>query len=187
MTTAETTAESTGPDAPARPARPLLAGWGVVGWAAIVLAAAFLAWAAWPGGDGGKDGPARDRDTVLRTARQQIATLNTMDRANADAGLRAWLGASTGPLHDQLRRDEPQSRAKIQKARTSAAGTVTDAAVLSLDTATGRAKVIAAVRVRLTPETGAPSDQRKRFEAGLSRTPDGWKLESLTAIPAGAR
>lgn len=170
--------------------RPLFARWGLIGWAAIIAAALFLAWSAWTvwqDDPAARTGPEHTRDVVLRSARQQVAALNTMNPAEVDAGLRAWLDASTGPLHDQLKRDEPQNRTKIGKSRTTAAATVTGAAVTSLDERAGKAKVIASVQVELTLHGGSPTLQRKRFEAGTARTPSGWKLESLTAIPAGAR
>jgi Mce-associated membrane protein len=42
------------------------------------------------------------------------------------------------------------------------------------------------VKIQLTPQTGSPSTQARRYEATLSRTNDGWKLASLTAVPAGS-
>jgi Mce-associated membrane protein len=176
----------------ARRRRPLLAGWGLIGWAAILAAALFLGWTAWTlfAGDHARDratGPERERDLVLRSSSREIAALNTMDRADPSAGLKAWLDASTGPLHDQLQRDQPANQVKIGKSRTSASAAVTGAAVTSLDTGAGKAEVIASVRVTLTPQGGAPTLQRKRFEAGVVRTASGWKLESLTAVPVGAR
>jgi Mce-associated membrane protein len=168
----------------------LFAGWGLVGWAAIVAAAVFLgwsAWAVWQDDPAARTGPERVRDVVLRSAREQIAALNTMNPAQVDAGLRAWSSASTGALRDQLQRDEPQNRVKIGRSRTTAAATVTGAAVTSLDIAAGKAKVIASVQVKLALQGGSPTLQRKRFEAGTVRTPSGWKLESITAIPVGAR
>ncbi|MBO2464840.1 hypothetical protein [Actinomadura violacea] len=171
--------------------RPLLAGWGLIGWTAILAAAAFLGWTTWtllhgPAGHRAT-GPEAERDLVLRSGSREIAALNTMDRTDPAAGLKAWLDASTGALHDQLQRDEPQNRAKIGTSRTSASATVTGAAVTSLDTAAGTAQIIASVQVKLVPASGAPTLQRKRFQAGAVRTAAGWKLESLTSIPAGAR
>ncbi|TDD79628.1 hypothetical protein E1293_22705 [Actinomadura darangshiensis] len=141
----------------------------------------------WQDEPGARTGPERTRDVVLKSAREQIAALNTMDPARVDAGLRAWLDASTGALRQQLQQDEPQNRTKIGQSRTAADATVTGAAVTSLDARAGKAKVIASVQVKLALQGGSPTLQRKRFEAGTSRTPSGWKLESLTAIPAGAR
>ncbi|MEV3927117.1 hypothetical protein [Actinomadura coerulea] len=168
----------------------LLTGWGPTGWAAIAVAAALLAWSGWTVRHDEPDtrsGPERARDLVLRSAREQIAALNSMDPARVDAGLRAWRDASTGALHDRLAQDEPQNRTRIGQSRTTAEATVTGAAVTSLDVRAGKAKVIASVQVKLALRGGAPTLQRKRFEAGTVRTPSGWRLESLTAIPVGAR
>jgi Mce-associated membrane protein len=120
---------------------------------------------------------------VARAGRQEIATLNTLDPRAADAGLRRWLDASAGPLHDELRRTFAQNKRKIEQARTGAAGTVTDLAVTELDTRAGTARVIATVQVKL----GATGLDRKRFTAVLARTGRDWKLTSLTAVPVGAR
>ncbi|MFB4305451.1 hypothetical protein [Actinomadura sp. GTD37] len=163
---------------------------GLIGWAALAAAVLLLAWSGWAVRQDGaepRSGPANARDAVLRSARQQVAALNTMNPAQVDAGLRAWADASTGALRDQLDRDRAQNRAKIGRSRTTAAATVTGAAVVSLDARAGKAKVIASVQVTLTLHGGSPTLQRKRFEAGTTRTPSGWKLESLTAIPVGAR
>ncbi|MFG2087485.1 MULTISPECIES: hypothetical protein [unclassified Spirillospora] len=188
---ATTTERETHPAARAKHRRrPLFARWGLVGWAAILAAVLFLGWSAWTvwqDDPSARMVPEQTRDLVLRSAGQQIAALNTMNPAEVDAGLRAWLDASTGPLHDQLKRDEPQNRTTIGKSRTTAAATVTGAAVTSLDVRAGKAKVIASVQVELTLHGGSPTLQRKRFEAGTTRTPSGWRLESLTAIPVGAR
>lgn len=165
-------------------------GRGMVGWALVVAALVFLgwsSWAVWQDRPGEQSGPDRTRDVVLKSARQQIAALNTMDPAQVDAGLRAWLDASTGPLREQLERDAAQNRVKIGRSKTSAAATVTGVAVTSLDVRAGKAKVIASVQVKLTMQGGSPTLQRKRFEAGAARTASEWRLESLTAIPAGAR
>ncbi|POM27392.1 hypothetical protein BTM25_18060 [Actinomadura rubteroloni] len=175
-----------GRDAP----RPLFAGWGLIGWTFIAVAAVFLGWSAWSyfdasHGDGRAEG--RDRDLALQAGRKQLATLNTLDRTQVDAGLRAWENAATGSLRDQLHRDAPANKQKIAQTGTSAVGSVLAAAVIRLDTGAGEAAMIASVQVKLTPAQGAVTYQRRRYEVGLSRTPAGWKLKSLTAIPAGNR
>ncbi|WP_019629855.1 hypothetical protein [Actinomadura atramentaria] len=187
---AELEEESPPTRAAAREARraPLLAGWGLIGWTFVVAAVAFLGYAGWSYFDashGSARADGRDRDLVLRAGRQELAILNTLDRTQVDAGLRAWENATTGALHDQLHRDAPANKQKMAKTGTSAAGTVTAAAVTDLDTGSGDATMIASVRVTLTPAQGEPTDQRKRYEVGLTRTKGGWKLASLTAIPAG--
>ncbi|MFG2003284.1 hypothetical protein ACGFNU_29395 [Spirillospora sp. NPDC048911] len=160
-----------------------------VGSLLIVAALVLLGWSGWSfyesrGSETHDLG--KDRDLVLATGKRQVAALNSMDWNQSDAGLRQWLSSSTGPLHDQLERESAASRQKIVAARTTAVATVDDAAVLSLDVRSGTAQLIATVQVRLTPQAGQPTTQRKRYEAGLTRTPAGWKLKSLTAIPVSA-
>ncbi|GAA2583246.1 hypothetical protein SMC26_22490 [Actinomadura fulvescens] len=154
----------------------------------IVAALVLLAWSGWSLYDsrGGENDLGEDRDLVLTTGKRQVAALNSMDWSQSDAGLRQWLASSTGPLHDQLQRESAASKQKIVAARTTAVATVDDAAVLSLDQRSGTAQLIATVQIRLTPQAGQPTVQRKRYEAGLTRTPAGWKLKSLTAIPVSA-
>lgn len=161
-----------------------------IGRPLIAVALAFFGWSGWSFWQAGTQeagGFARERDLVLSTGRQQVAALNTMDWTRADEGLRRWLDASTGPLHDRLRSESQTNRSKILKERTSAVATVVDAAVITLDVRAGSAQLIASLRIDLTPRRGTPTVQRKRYEAGLSRTPGGWRLKSLTVIPVGVR
>jgi Mce-associated membrane protein len=147
-----------------------------------------LGWGGWSlwSATGRSDDLAKDRDLVLRAGERQIAALNSMGCGNTDVSLKRWLDSATGPLHDQLQRDWNQNKQKIDQARTCAVGTVTAAAVTAVDRRAGDAQILAAVQVRLTPAGGSPSVERRRYEAGLARTPDGWKLKSLTAIPVDA-
>ena len=152
----------------------------------VVAAAVFCGWSGWSYHQSTRSPSVRfaeARDQVQAAGRQEIATLNTLDPRQADAGLRRWLDASTGALRDELRRTSARNRTKIAKAQVSADGTVTELAVTELDERAGTAKVIATVRVDL----GSRGTSRKRFTAGLARTDGGWKLTSLTAVPVGAR
>jgi Mce-associated membrane protein len=154
----------------------------------LILAAsvAFAGWGGWSYWQAGQDEAidfGKTRDEVLTAGRQAVADLNTMDATQVDQSLRTWLDASTGPLHEQLTRSRDRNRQQVQQSKASARGTVTDAAVIALDPRAGTAQMIAMVRVEITPQSGGASTDRKRFEAGLTRTPDGWKLRSLTAIP----
>lgn len=160
----------------------LLAGTG------LVLALGFCSTGAWTYAQARTDDAlahGRERDEALADGRAGIAVLTTLDastRQRAEAGIRAWRAASTGPLREELGRTRPAAGA-------SARGTVTEAAVTALDTRTGTAKLIATVRVRVTPAgTKQPTTDRKRLEAVLARTGAGeWKVRALSAVPlAGA-
>jgi Mce-associated membrane protein len=160
--------------------------------AAALAALAFCGYAGhdyWHSHHGGDASFATTRDAALADGTRDIAGLSSMDgsdTAHIDAGLAAWLSASTGALHDELSRDAGQNRAALDKAGTTVRSTVTDAALTELDTRAGTAKLIATVQVVSTPRGGAPTTDRKRFEAGLAHTSAGWKLTALTAVAAGA-
>ncbi|MER5296703.1 MULTISPECIES: hypothetical protein [Streptomyces] len=156
----------------------LLAGTG------LALAVGFCGAGAWTYAEARTDDAlayGRQRDQALTDGREGVAVLTTLDastRQRAEAGIRAWRAASTGPLRDALGRTPP-------KAGASARGTVTEAAVTALDTRAGTAKLIATVSVEVTPAgTERPAIDRKRLEAVLTRTDAGeWKVRALNAVP----
>ena len=156
----------------------LLAGTG------LALAVGFCGAGAWTYAEARTDDAlayGRQRDQALTDGREGVAVLTTLDastRQRAEAGIRAWRDASTGPLRDALGRTPP-------KAGASARGTVTEAAVTALDTRTGTAKLIATVSVEVTPAgTKRPTTDRKRLEAVLTRVDAGeWKVRALNAVP----
>lgn len=153
-------------------------------WTGVVLAVLFCAFAGWSYGQTKGDDSlayATSRDQALKDGRAHIARLTSFDAKDPDTGLRQWLDASTGPLHDELKRTKA-------KTDTTVRATVTDAALTALDTRTGTAELIATVRVETG--TGAlgqltSSTDRKRLEATLARTADGWKVKALSAVPVG--
>lgn len=163
---------------------------GRVAWAAAWTAAAVVcALGVWSYADTSGDGAlsyGKARDAALADGTRDIARLNTVDAAHAAADLDQWLTATTGPLHDRLSSTHTADTTTVEQSGTSTRGKVTDAAVTELDTRAGTAKLIATVEVQVTPASGTATTDRKRFEAGLSRTGDGWKLTALTAVPVGA-
>ncbi|MEW2295368.1 hypothetical protein ABZ719_22135 [Streptomyces sp. NPDC006743] len=156
----------------------------VLAGAGLTLALAFCGTGAWTYAQArGDDSLAygRQRDAALADGRGALAVLTTLDASSpqkAKAGIQAWRDASTGPLQDELGRTAPRTGA-------SARGTVTGAAVTALDTRAGTAKLIATVRVDVTPAgSGTPTTDRKRLEAVLLRTGDDeWKVKALDAVP----
>ncbi|MFI2615267.1 hypothetical protein [Streptomyces sp. NPDC018584] len=155
-----------------------------VAGAGLVLALAFCGAGAWTYAQArGDDSLAygRERDEALSDGRERLAVLNTLDassRQRARAGIEDWRAAATGPLRQELGATAPRKG-------PSARGTVTEAALTALDTRAGTAKLVATVRVEVTP-TGAktPTTDRKRLEAVLARTGEGeWKVKALSAVP----
>ncbi|WP_059011085.1 hypothetical protein [Streptomyces specialis] len=154
--------------------------------AAIVVFTAYSAYSYW---DTSGDEPlefAKTRDAVLDAGERHIERLNSMDADDVEDGLAAWLDATGGALHEELARENDESAEVLTEVGTTTRATVTDAALLQLDTRAGTARMIASVRVESTPRGGEATTDRKRFEAGLGHTDDGWKLTSLTALTTAA-
>ncbi|WP_328321004.1 hypothetical protein [Streptomyces sp. NBC_00388] len=160
----------------------------VVCWAAVAVAVVFCAVSGWVYWQAHQDTSLRysaSRDAALAAGRERVAELNTLDVKHTDTGLERWLDASTGALHDRLASTRATDRTTLTKAGTSARGTVTGAALTALDDRAGTAALIATVKVAITPRGGVATTDRKRFTATLARTPDGWKVTALSAVPVG--
>ncbi|MGN5635447.1 hypothetical protein [Streptomyces sp. AC154] len=163
-----------------------------IGWAALLAAVLVCALGGWSYAQARGDDDlayAKTRDTALADGKAHLARLNSLDGKDAksvNAGLAGWLGSSTGPLHEQLKSTRTKDASELTKSGSTARGKVTDAALTALDERTGTAQMIATVDVQVTPRTGKGGTERKRFEATLDRTPDGWKVKALTAIPVGS-
>ncbi|WP_031074259.1 hypothetical protein [Streptomyces sp. NRRL S-118] len=152
-------------------------------WAAVAVAALLCGGAAWSYARAAGEATrayAESRDTALAAGREHVARLSSLDGRRAEEGLRTWLEVSAGELREELERTKPP-------ADVSARATVTDAALTALDDRAGTARLIATVRVEITAAArtaGPPATDRKRLEADLVRTGDGWKVTALTALPA---
>ncbi|WP_329125848.1 hypothetical protein [Streptomyces sp. NBC_01465] len=160
----------------------------VVSWVVAVAAVLFCGFSGWVYLQTSNDDSltySASRDAALSAGRERVAQLNTLDVSHTDDGLKQWLDASTGALHDKLESTRATDRTTLAKAGTSARGTVTDAALTALDDRAGTASMIATVTVAITPKSGSATSDRKRFEASLARTPDGWKVTALNAVPVG--
>ncbi|MER5965726.1 hypothetical protein [Streptomyces sp. NPDC002057] len=155
-----------------------------LGVGALVAALGFCGTGAWTYAQARTDQElafGRERDTALAAGRHGLTVLNTLDastRERAEAGIRAWRDASAGPLRAELGSTAPAVGA-------SARATVTEAALTALDTRAGTAKLIATVRVDVTPRgAAAATTDRKRLEAVLNRTgEDTWRVAALSAVP----
>lgn len=156
----------------------------VLAGASLAVALAFCGTGAWTYAQARTDDGlafAGERDAALAQGRDHIAVLTTLDastRERAEAGITAWRDVSTGPLHTELSATRAATGA-------SARATVTEAAVTALDVRAGTAKLIATVRVDVTPQgTAKATSDRKRLEAVLERTGDDtWKVRALSAVP----
>jgi Mce-associated membrane protein len=127
----------------------------------------------------------RARDAVLYAAEQGVQNMNTLDYRKVDQGLAAWEDSSTGDLHQELVQGRAQFMAQVQVAKTVTTAKILDGAVTELDDRTGKAGVIVAVQITVTPPSGPPTTKQSRMRAQLTRTPSGWKLSALGQAPVG--
>ncbi|MFE7758873.1 hypothetical protein [Streptomyces sp. NPDC057418] len=163
-----------------------------IGWAALLAAVLICALGAWSYTEARGDRTlayAKSRDAALADGKRHLARLTTMNgksAASVESGLEAWLAASTGPLRERLRSSRKKDAGELVRAGATARGKVTDAALTALDERAGTAALIATVDVVVTPRTGRAGTERKRFEATLARTGEGWKVKALDAVPVGS-
>lgn len=127
------------------------------------------------------------RDEALRSGRELVTSVSSLDYHHVDADLARWLDASTGPLHDQLARTDATTKKSLADGGSVATGKVLDAALAELDEHAGTAKLLASVEITIAKQGTAPATKRNRFAAALTRTGQGWKLSALDQLPVGAR
>lgn len=144
-----------------------------------VLAAAWAGWSWWRDAHDETTVRARDRDAVLSAASAALVTLNTMNYHNAGPSVDRWLEVTTGTLGSSLSGDRQLHLDRATSSRTEATATLNQDAVTELDGDTAR--VIAVLDVRLSTGDGPPSSSRARLNAELTRTPAGWKVDSVQA------
>lgn len=157
--------------------------------AAIVLLAgstAFAAWAGWSWYRAGNDDSvtyARARDAALEEGRENLAILSSLDHQRVDEGIGEWIEVSAGPLQQRLQDSTDETITTLREAGTVAQGDVLDAGITELDEYAGTATMVAVVEIRKSTEDGRDATERHRFTAGLKRTDEGWKLDSLNQLP----
>lgn len=156
--------------------------------ALAVVAAVAAAWAGWAWYGAAHDGDAafaRTRDTVLAAGEQAVQNLNTLNHADLDHGMDVWEASTTGDLHSQLVQGRADFIKQVEQAQTDSTATVLSGAVTELDTRTGRASVMIALRITVHAPKGAPSVKDSRLVGELTRTASGWKLSALGQAPMG--
>jgi Mce-associated membrane protein len=158
--------------------------------AAVAAAAVFAGWAGYnwvSATNSAAVSYGNSRDEALRTGRELVARLTSLDHHRIDQGINDWLAASTGPLREQLAKTDDTTKQTLTKDATVSTSRVLDAAISELDDHAGTAKMLASVEITMAREGAAPSTKRNRFAAGLIRTGEGWKLSALDQLPVGAR
>ncbi|MEU9980837.1 hypothetical protein [Streptomyces sp. NPDC050856] len=156
--------------------------------ALALLAAGGAGWGGWSWYTAAHDESAAyatTRDEVLAAGEQAVQNLNTLDHRDLRRGLDTWQESTTGDLRRQLTEGRAGFERRIRQTRTVTAAEVLSGAVTELDTRAGRAGVMVALRVTVTPPEGRPAAKESRLLGELTRTPEGWKLSALGQAPVG--
>lgn len=152
---------------------------------AAAVAAALTGWS-WYGAAHDDDTAfARTRDTVLAAAEQAVQNLNTLDHGDLDHGLDVWESSTTGDLHTQLAQGRADFAKQVRQAQTTTTAKVLSGAVTELDTRTGKAGVMVALRITVQAPKSQPAVKETRMLGELTRTAAGWKLSALGQAPTG--
>lgn len=149
-----------------------------------VLAAAVTGWLWFSAATDSKLSYAHTRDDVLTQGNREIVSLNTLDYKNVNGGFDRWLADTTGQLNDGIGKGRADDSKRITDAKTVTTASILSSAVTEVDDQAGKAQMMAAVQVTVTPQQGQPAVKRTRFAAELTRTPQGWKLSSLSPVAA---
>lgn len=129
---------------------------------------------------------AQVRDQALRSGEQAVLNFNTLDYRHVDAGVSLWLRSSTGSLHASIVAGKAAFEQQIVKAQTTTSARILDAALTSLNVGAGRATILVAIQLTVTPAHGAASSKQSRLAGTLTRTASGWKLSGLSQVPVSA-
>jgi Mce-associated membrane protein len=161
--------------------------WLTAARAAALLAAGAAAWGGWSWYAAAHDSRAAlalTRDQVLAAGEQAVQNLNTLDWSHLDSGLALWDQSTTGDLHTQLAQGRADFTKQVAQARTVTTARVLDGAVTELDPGAGRAAVMVALQITVTPDGGTAAVKQSRMLGQLTRTPQGWKLSALQQAQA---
>ncbi|MEU6040601.1 hypothetical protein ABZ801_34900 [Actinomadura sp. NPDC047616] len=151
-----------------------------------VVAAVAAGWFGWSRYAARHDDSLRyaaTRDQVLRSAEQGVQNLSTLDYRSLDRSLKAWQESATGDLYRDIVQGRAQFEQRVREARTVTAAKVLEAAVTELDEHAGKARVLVAVQITVTPPEGEPAVKKSRLVGELTRTADGWKISGLGQAP----
>lgn len=176
-------------DAVGRPAQPPLTWSRAVGWIVLLAAFAFTVWAV-VGYAAASPAPAparaanpaavQARTAALAAGTRELAELNSASPKSLPVWQRRWLADTVGAEHTEIADTATAAAAQIRQVKTTAYGSVTDAALTALNPAAGSAVLIGTVEVRQVTASGTSNTIRNRYRATLTRTPSGWKISALT-------
>lgn len=153
---------------------------------AVALVAALFFGVSWAvAANGGSAAYGAERDAALQAGTQSIINFNTLDHRDVQHGLDLWERSSTGPLHEDVVRGRQQYADSITQAKTVTKAEVLAAGLTELNERAGKARMIAVVKVTVTPDGQPPTEKRSRYQAELTREGEDWKLSVLGPVAVG--
>lgn len=122
------------------------------------------------------------REQMLAAGREGLLALTTIDHQQADQGVQRILDASTGGFRADFEQRAEGFKDAARKARSTSVGTVTEAAVESVEGDEGR--VLVALNV-MTSNRGVPEQQPKawRTRVTVTRADGGFKVAAVEFVP----
>lgn len=154
----------------------------------LVVAALCAAWFGWSWYGAAHDDAldySRTREEVLRAGEQAVQNMNTLDHRDLAKGLKVWQDSSTGELNRQITAGRAQFEQQVRQARTTTTARVLESALTELDVRSGKAAIMVALQITVTPADGKPTTKQSRMLGQLTRTDTGWKLSALGQAPVG--
>ena len=153
----------------------------------LVAAVAFAAWSGWSWLSAPRaSGDGQVRDQALQAGEQAVLNFNTLDYRTVGQGVKLWEQSSTGTLHNEVVAGQAAFEQQIVQAKTVTTAKILDGALTGLNAQAGRASVIVALQITVTPASGSAATKQSRLAGQLIRTPSGWKLSVLGQVPVGA-
>ncbi|MFG2003282.1 hypothetical protein ACGFNU_29385 [Spirillospora sp. NPDC048911] len=153
--------------------------------AIATLAAAWTGWGWYSARNDDSLAYSKLRDEVLQSGEQAVQNLNTLDYRTLDASLKRWQDSTTGKMYQDIVQGRATFEQQTQKARTVTKARILEGALTELDAHAGKARIIVAVEIVVTPPAGAPVTKKDRHIAELTRTSAGWKVSALGPAPVG--
>ena len=118
----------------------------------------------------------------LQVGRHAALDLTTISAANADTDVARILDSSTGTFHDDWAQRAPAFVGVVKKAQSKSEGSVTAAALESVES--DRARVLVAVAVK-TSTVDAPEEKPRawRMRIDVQKVGDGTKVANVEFVP----
>jgi Mce-associated membrane protein len=128
---------------------------------------------------------AEERDEMVDAGAEIAETLATVDPADVQGSVDAWLAVATGDLLTEYEDKMDTAVAQLTEAGSSAAGEALTAAATDFDRANGTATVLVALKTTNSQNGGDATDAYQRMRLSLTMTDDGWKADAIESVPVG--